>query len=186
MSTAPFDLHCFYTVDDFAALPEDNSRRYELENGYIVSSPRPLMDHMIIIHRMCAQIDPQLPAGLLVVAEIDLDLQLDRPVVRIPDLVIVNAGARGRRGLVKAEDVVLAVEVFSPGSKRLDTRVKPIEYAEAGIPNLWLVDPDEPVTVDAYTLVDGEYEESQRADHTLVTSEPCPLRIDLRELLPSD
>jgi Uma2 family endonuclease len=183
VSAQPYD-RCRYTVEEFAALPEDNSMRYELLAGRIVASPRPALAHMVVVNRLYTQIDAQLPDGLLVVSEIDLDLELSPPVVRIPDLVIVDARVAGESGLVKASDVVLAVEVFSPSSLRSDTKVKPLEYAAAGIPNLWLIDPVRPVTVVSYRLVGGDYEESQRAVHTLRVSEPCALHIDLDLLLP--
>jgi Uma2 family endonuclease len=47
-------------------------------------------------------------------------------------------------GLVRAADVVLAVEIISRGSRRLDTVVKAAEYADAGIPHYWVVDLGEP------------------------------------------
>ena len=45
-----------------------------------------------------------------------------------------------------------------PGDARRDTVDKRLDYAEAAIPEYWIVDPqDETVTV--LTLVNGEYEE---------------------------
>lgn len=185
MSAQSYD-RCWYTVEEFAALPEDNSMRYELLEGRIVASPRPALAHMAVIHELYVQLRPQLPKGLLAFSEIDVDLQLDPPVVRIPDLVVLDARVVDRPGLVKASDVVLAVEVVSPNSIRTDTKIKPMEYADAGIPHLWLIDPARPVTVMSYQLVDGNYEESQRAVHTLWVTEPCALRIDLDSLLPDE
>lgn len=186
MTIHPFDQKCFYTVGEFAALPEDNSMRHELIDGCIVSSPRPTMRHMFVIDRLHAQIDAQLSDDvLLAVTEIDLDLELSTPVVRIPDLVIVHPSAAREGCLAKASDAVLAVEVISPGSVWTDTRVKPLQYAEAGIPHLWLVDPVRPVTATVYRLADGEYQESQRTEQELWVDEPCQLRIDLDALLPA-
>ena len=185
MTAHPYEAQCFYTVDEFAALPEDNSMRYELVEGRIVASPRPALPHMIVLDELWGQLRPQLPDDLTAVTEIDLDLQLAQPVVRIPDLVIIHDRAIGKRGIVKASDVVLAVEVISPSSIRTDTKVKPMEYADAGVPHLWVVDPQLPVTATAYRLVGGQYEESQRAEHVLAADEPCPLRVDLSGLFPA-
>lgn len=77
------------------------------------------------------------------------------------------------------------MEILSPGSVRTDTLVKPMEYADAGIPHLWLIDLEPPVTATVYRLVDGEYRESLRAEKVLEVADPCPLRIDLDELLPA-
>jgi Uma2 family endonuclease len=179
------DTRCFYTVDEFAALPEDNSMRFELLNGRMVASPRPLMPHMVVIAELYGQLKPQLPDGMLAVTEIDLDLQLTRPVVRIPDLVILDARAVRKPGIVKAEDVLLAVEVLSPSSVRTDTKIKPLQYADAGIPNLWVVGLRPSVTVTVHRLVDGNYEKSQHAEHALLAHDPCELRVDLDSLLPA-
>jgi len=45
---------------------------------------------------------------------------------------------------VAAADVVLVVEIVSPGSRGTDHVMKPHEYAKAGIANYWIVDPDAP------------------------------------------
>lgn len=185
MSSQPYDARHLYTVEEFAALPEDNSMRYELQEGLIVVSPRPALPHMIVLNELWGQLNPQVTDELIVVTEIDVDLQLDPPMVRIPDLVIVHARAARTPGIVTASDVLLAVEVISPSSVRADTKVKPMEYADAGIPHLWLVDPQHPVTATAYRLVDGHYEESQRAEQTLHVQEPCELRVELGSLLPA-
>jgi Uma2 family endonuclease len=57
-----------------------------------------------------------------------------------------------------------------------------MDYADAGIPHLWLIDPDRPVSATVLTLVDGEYEESQRAEHGFTVTEPFPLTIELDKL----
>ena len=52
----------------------------------------------------------------------------------------------------------LVVEVVSPGSRKTDRFTKPGEYAEAGIPLLWLVE-QAPLRLRALVLVDGGYEQ---------------------------
>lgn len=53
---------------------------------------------------------------------------------------------------------MLAVEVLSDGTRRIDRVLKFSEYAEAGIPHYWIIDLDPSTTLTAYLLVDGEYE----------------------------
>jgi Uma2 family endonuclease len=183
VTALPYDPRHRYTAAEFAALPEDTSAIYELQEGVIVMSPRPARDHMKVLLELAVQIREQLPVTLQVLIEVDVDLELDPPVVRVPDLVVTNHPLKDAAPVTKASDVVLAVEIISPGSVRTDTRFKPIEYADAGIPHLWLVDPQPPVTVTAYRLAGDHYEESQRAEHALVTAEPCELHVDLDFLL---
>jgi len=39
------------------------------------------------------------------------------------------------------------VEIVSKGSERLDRWLKPVKYADAGIPLFWRVEPDETVVL---------------------------------------
>lgn len=181
----PYDLHRLYTVEEFEQLPEDNSFRYELQDGVIIVSPRPGWNHMVVAGRLFGQIEPQLPDDMPIAIEVDLDLELERETARIPDLLVVRSDAVRERGLQKASAVLLAVEILSPGSVDLDTRIKPMEYADAGIPNYWVIDPRPPVTATVYRLYGEDYEESQRGEHTMTVSEPCPVTIDLDALLPA-
>lgn len=190
MTALPYDPYHTYTVEEFAALPVDKSARYELREGHIVVSPRPARRHMIILGKLFAQIDSQLPSDLLAIPEIDVDLELLTPGVRVPDLVVTRADLDDQGHLTKASDVLLAIEVLSPATIRTDTKIKPIDYADAGIPNLWLIDPQPPVTATVYRLIGEDYEdyedyeESQRCEHGFTVAEPAPLAIDLDALLP--
>jgi Uma2 family endonuclease len=181
----PYDLNHLYTVEEYLGLPEDDSFFYELQDGVIIVSPRPGWNHRVVSGELYVQIRTQLPDELATAQDVDIDIQLPTAVVRAPDLVIVRSDARHQRNL-SAADVVLAVEILSPGSIRMDTKEKLYEYEEAGIPNYWVIDPKRPVTATIYRLYDHGYEESQRGEHAFSVDEPCPLTIDLGALLPAD
>lgn len=56
--------------------------------------------------------------------------------------------------------MIAAVEVVSPGSRRLDRIVKLHEYADAGIPTYLVVEAtDDGVELTEFVLVDGAYEQ---------------------------
>ena len=59
---------------------------------------------------------------------------------------------------VAAADVLLAVEILSDGTRKVDRILKFAEYAEAGIARYWIVDLDEPAPLRAYTRVGEAYE----------------------------
>jgi len=162
------------TVEEFVALPEDTSARYELQDGVVVMSPRPTLLHSLIQTRLIALLGGQVRDGLVLLNEVDVDLQLSSPVVRVPDLVIAHDSVVTAR-IATAADVLLAIEVRPPSSGHT-------QYADAGIPNYWVIDPNPPVTATVYHLVDGAYEESQRAEGRFTVSEPCPLTVDLDAL----
>jgi len=81
-------------------------------------------------------------------------------------------------------DVVLAVEVVSPGSVRVDRMHKLAEYAEAAIPHYWIVDIEDAPRLEAFTLVDGAYEKVAEGSGVIQLAEPAPVTIDLDQLLP--
>jgi Uma2 family endonuclease len=92
---------------------------------------------------------------------------------RLPDVLALSVGldelVRRRASTVRADEVEIAVEIIShdasPAKDRVavarDREVKFREYAEAGIPEYWIVDevPDEPLdgSVEMYRLRDGAY-----------------------------
>jgi Uma2 family endonuclease len=67
-----------------------------------------------------------------------VDSQFVRPDIQyVPNAErhrLTERGAEGRPGLV--------VEILSPASGRIDKITKPARYADFGIPEYWVVDPD--------------------------------------------
>jgi Uma2 family endonuclease len=173
------------TLDEWDALPEDNSAHYELQEGVLVVSPKPARGHQTGVLLLGMQIHQQCPRNWQVVPEFDVVVQADGPAtVRAPDLVVVGYGGPIKR--VSASDVALAVEIISPGSRKLDLHMKAFEYAEAGIPQYWVVDLDPPaptITVFALGAPGDGYVESQTASGELLVTEPFEMRIDIDALL---
>ena len=132
------------------------------------------------------------PPGLEAVEDIDVDLELAPPdapgTVRRPDLVVARRSAAervDREGEVyRAGDIVVAIEIVSPGSRRLDQRTKRDEYADAGIPHHWILDLDAPVSLLACHL-GGEfgYVDGGAVTGVFRAAEPFPVEIDLEALL---
>jgi Uma2 family endonuclease len=60
---------------------------------------------------------------------------------REPDLLFVLADHRNWLGLRYADGADLVMEVVSEENRRHDLETKRREYAEAGIPEYWIVDP---------------------------------------------
>jgi Uma2 family endonuclease len=120
------------TIADYAALPEDDQRRWELLEGNLLMSPSPTPRHMIAVARLHSTVESQLPAGLRAVPDVDIDLQLapaDQPgTSRRPDLVVVSEAELHRveteGGMLRATAAILVVEIISPGSRRTDTVIK--------------------------------------------------------------
>lgn len=181
------------TVDAYIALGEDDSCRSELQEGNLVMSPSPAPDHMIVMGRLFVQLEQELPPGLQVIPDVDVDLELvprGKPgFVRRPDLVVVHQAAvdRIRRdgGILRASDTLVVVEIVSPGSYRTDHVIKRGEYADAGIPHYWIVDLDEPVTlIDCHLAAQFGYQDPGPVTGRFVTTNPFPVGLTLDGLLP--
>lgn len=128
------------TIDDFDALPEDNARRYELIDGEIIVSSRPLIDHQRVMAKLLLAIDRALPPGYEVVTETEVGFP-DRRQCCVPDLLVTPPGTAPRRQRFHSSDLVLAVEIIS-GTSRLDRDHKRRIYAAGGIPAYWMVEVD--------------------------------------------
>ncbi len=115
---------------------------YELQEGNLVTAACPIPRHQRCIPRLGGRLEAQLPAHLDVFPDLDVDLQLVVPTgpgtVRRLDLMVVTREGFERReregGVLRASEVVLAVEVVSLGSERTDRTIKRDECADAGIP----------------------------------------------------
>lgn len=180
------------TIDEYAALGETDTGYTELLEGRVLRSPSPSADHNYAALALAMQLVPQLPGHLDVIPDLDVDLQFspaDQPGwSRRPDLVIVERKARHRvraeGGLIRAGEVLVVVEIVSPGSRRTDHVTKRHEYADAGIGHYWIVDLDEPVSLLAHHLAEGfGYADCSAATGLFTTTAPFPARVQLDRLL---
>lgn len=169
-----------YTIADLEAMPDDDDGlHYELDDGCLVVSPPPPTAHNIAATELAFLLQPALGQDYRVVVE--GSLLFDERNYRQSDvLVIRRAGAR--TVYAAPPDVLLAVEVMSPSSKRRDRFIKPAQYAAAGIAHFWRLEPADRILV-TYAL-DGEiYRETGRFTDEVVVDEPVELRFRLGQLL---
>ena len=134
------------TLEQWDALELDPTRRWELSEGTLTMSPRPQLWHQRISKRLTRLLDDHLPDGLEAIPEIEVITRAAfPPSVRDPDIVVVpDRVFEHRPARVAATDVVLVVEIVSPGSRGTDHVMKLHEYAAAGIAHYWIVDPEAP------------------------------------------
>ena len=173
------------TLAEFDELPEDNSRRYELQEGVLQVYPKAALLHQRAVHVLTHALNGQLSAEWEAVGDAEVALNaMWPPTVRIPDAIVAPTAVIDLNpNRVHANVVAVALEVVSPGSRSIDRIVKPHEYAQAGIPHYWVVDIDEPVSLTAHRLVDGRYETCFDGAGTFKTTEPFELSLDLPNLI---
>lgn len=177
VTALPLDMDG-YTIEDLEALPDDGLR-YELDDGCLVVSPPPPTAHNMAATELAYLILSGY--GSQFQAAADGALLFDSRNYRQPDLLMIR-----REGAVPAYagpgDVVLALDVMSPSSVRRDRLVKPAQYAAAGIPHFWRLEPLDRVLV-TYTLDSDVYRETGRFTDEVVIDEPVALRFRLAQLL---
>lgn len=188
----PVTLPRLLTVAEYLELGETEPGYSELVEGRLVITPSPLADHNRAAFAMALQLSPQLPPHLEIILDIDVDLELvppDEPgFCRRPDLIVVQREARLRQrregGAVRAREVVVAVELLSPGSRRTDHVVKRGEYADAGIAHYWIIDLVEPVSLLAcHHAGEFGYVDRGPVTGTFTTTSPFAVDVELDELL---
>lgn len=173
------------TLADWAEMPEDEGYRLEVAEGVLVPSLSPRPHHQKAVMRVAGPVlDQQLPPSRVAVPAVELLLCETPLTIRVPDIIVIDTSTYERNPpRVTAPEVRLAVEILSDGTRRVDRVMKFSEYAEAGIPQYWLVDLHEPATLVAYVLVDGEYELSgEHTGEAKLTVAGHPITIDLAAL----
>jgi len=172
------------TLAEWEALPADETLRLELSEGVLVMSPQPFSWHQHAANRLTYKANDQLPPALIALAEVEVVLADGPLTIRVPDVVVTRTelfdANPARYG---ASDVLLAVEVLSDGTRRVDRVLKFSEYADAGIPQYWIVDLGEPTTLLSYVLAGDTYELSgEHSGAVTLDVAGSPVAIDLRAL----
>ncbi|MGZ3143234.1 Uma2 family endonuclease [Lentzea chajnantorensis] len=179
------DLAVIITLADCDEMSEEDCRRHELADGVLVEMPPRYPVHQRAVRLLADQLEDQLPVELDVVHAFDVLLKDSaRPLMRKPDVVVASSKLFDA-GVTRfdAADVALVIEILSEGSEDVDLRVKPREYAAAGIPDYWVVALDEPVSMVAHSLVDGRYELAGGGSRMLDVRSPAPMTVDLAALV---
>ena len=152
-----------WTYEDYQRLPTDGWQ-YEVIHGRLIMVPAPRPTHQQIVIRLGTAIFNflrQNPLGEVFPAPIDV-LAPNKAEPVQPDLVFVAAERMDivtQRAIEGAPD--LTVEVLSPFNWLDDRRTKFALYAEMGVREYWIVDPDER-TVEVFSLQEGRYALIQR------------------------
>ena len=153
---------------------------FELDGAYLVEYcqgkleilPMPTLSHQRIAARLFSALRAAAPAdGDVLFAGTRVKVAED--VFREPDVLYVPARQSAHESNEFVESPVLVIEVVSESNRQHDLKTKRAEYAEAGIPEYWIVDPDgQRITVlkldgDHY-IVHGEFAPGDRATSALL------------------
>ena len=167
------------TRDDLDALPDDGLR-HELIDGQFVMTPAPGSAHQIVSNSLHLKLGVLLANTGLVALYAPLDVVLGPNVVE-PDLLVTPRAALGEHDL--STPPLLAVEILSPSTARIDRGRKRNLYEEFGVHSYWIVNPSEP-SVTIMELDGGRYEVVAHAvgDQSVSVASPVALTFTPAEL----
>lgn len=129
-----------WSTEEYLAL--DTNHLVEYSHGYIEVLPMPTMSHQLIAAFLYQALQDFVRArqlGLVLFAP--LPVQLWAGKFREPDLVFMRTEHAERMGNAFWEGADLVIEVVSDANRHHDLETKRREYAQAGIPEYWIVDP---------------------------------------------
>lgn len=149
-------LQGLWSVEQYLTLTDHTKRLIEFADGAIEVLPMPTKYHQAISKLLFLAL---LAAAQQIGGDVfyaPLRLQIRPGKFREPDLLLVvdRADPRAQNEFWLGADLV--VEIVSPDRPERDTEEKPRDYAAAGIPEYWIVNPlDGTITV--LTLAGNSY-----------------------------
>ena len=152
------------TSEDYYAMSDDG-HRYELIEGDLIVPPAPDLAHQGVsgeLHMLLRSAAHRVGAKVFAAPT---DVYLSSETVVQPDLLVVlreHVARMTHRGIEGAPDLV--VEILSPGSSERDRQTKSRLYAQAGVPEYWIVSPEARL-IEVLVLRDGGYTVHLRAGY---------------------
>ncbi len=156
----------------YAAIPCDG-RRHEILEGDHFANPAPNLYHQEISRRIQFQLYQQIEIpelGVVINAPVDVQLT-DNDIVQ-PDLVVITRQRRHIMTPVKVKGIPdLLVEILSPSNPEHDLDTKRRVYERTGVPEYWIVSPDEHRVIQL-VLFNRAYQESTASDQIKMAIPP--------------
>lgn len=134
-------LQGLWSVEQYLALTNQTNRLIEFTDGVIEALPMPTEKHqaisLFLLLSLLAFIRPR--GGAVFYAPLRLEVRPGK--FREPDLLLLVKGDDPRRQNEYWLGADLVMEIVSADKPTRDTEEKPLDYAEAGIPEYWIVNP---------------------------------------------
>lgn len=154
----------------------DDGQRYEILDGVLLVSPAPIPQHQTVLFELAVLFRAACPPDHRAFVA-PVDWQPDGRTSLQPDILVVRKDRIGEKNVVQTPTPV--AEVLSPSTARIDRMVKLSRYAEGGIAQYWLVDPDGP-SAQVFDLIGGEYRlvATGGPGDTVTVDGPVPVSFD--------
>ncbi len=154
-----------WTEEEYLELAMRTNRLIELADGRIEVLPMPSKEHQLIIWYLMEVLrDFVRPRRLGEVLFAGMPVRLAEQRMREPDVLFMLAQHARRAGNEVWEKSDLVMEVVSKNDPARDLKTKRKEYAQAGIPEYWIVDPRKKKIL-VLTLPQGATEYAVAGEH---------------------
>jgi Uma2 family endonuclease len=137
-----------WSEEEYLWLTDHTNHYVEFTDGYIDVLPMPTDRHQCIVLFLTFALSAYIaPKGGKVLCS-PLRMRVRARKFREPDVILLKSATDSRRDNRFWTGADLTVEVVSPDKPERDLVVKPADYAEAGVPEYWIVNPlTETITV---------------------------------------
>lgn len=166
-----------WTIADVEDIPDyGTGNRYEiLGEGVLTINPAPTAAHQSASQRLVDLLkDGASAVGDHVTVFEAINVVLPGDLLTVPDIVVVRGTFETTR--CPADKVLLAVEITTQSGQLQDELLKPLLYAEAGIPHFWRLELKS-ARLYTYQLANGQYDDEQVFTTTTRVTTPFPVTI---------
>ena len=133
------------TAQEFDNYPFEEDKRYELDEGELIEMTRPAYKHNRVMKILLVELHLYFRKNRLGEALISENLYALSPVTRrSPDVAVILGDHRQELENAKVIPIIpdIAAEVLSPSETPRMIHRKLKQYFEAGVKEVWLIDPD--------------------------------------------
>jgi len=170
------------TYEDYVGFPEDGQRHEVIDGDHYVT-PSPELYHQSLSGRIFVQLFRQIEeAGQGRVVSAPMDVLLTKVDIVQPDIVVLLKANEiyAAKNIQCAPDLI--VEILSPSTSSRDRTLKKSLYERCGVPEYWIVDPENKVLEQRVLSSEGTYELQDEHREAFDCATIDGVHIDLRKV----
>jgi Uma2 family endonuclease len=133
------------SAEEFDNYPFEEDKRYELDEGELIEMTRPAYKHNRVLQKLLVKLVRYLEENPIGEALISENLYaLSASTRRSPDVAVILGDHQAELRDAKVIHVIpdIAAEVLSPSETATAIHRKLKQYFQAGVKQVWLIDPD--------------------------------------------
>jgi len=153
-----------WTYENYRRLPDDG-RYYQVIRGVLYVEPRRTLGHQEVLSHCMLPLSnfvDEHKLGIVLLSPFDVILPQGIATPIHPDLLFIWEEDRPHPGAENLREMPgLVVEILDPITAEFDERVKLPAYRDAGVQEVWVVDPENSM-VAVFGWKDGQFTELER------------------------